>query len=1184
MERYSKKNNFTISIYVTLLLILSILPNFLITAVSATDTTTYICTKENVNTATEGATSTPYDFPEQYDIAEFTDDEYDDISVNDTHYVFDDYTTPTDQKYQYHRFIFLIDEDIEDIVQIDITCLGNGGLDLGGGTSKGHSMWVKQGSTYKKKDSGTGSLNEILSITYTSNFDDIIIDGYLECCHRSDYKSQTLGDASYIKTYYIEVKITYNPPGVNNPPETTLDDISNPAGYNDLITITGSASDTDGTISSVSLTIHNNTDNTGWTTTGWKSFSDFLFPSANDGSFDEKNEDWTYDCESAGVNWADGKQYTITALAYDNNLDFDLTAATDTFIYSNSMDNNAPTAYYLFGADQMQYAGKEYSFTTRHQDDDGASEIKYAYASIGTSPSDISFRCEPNTGSNPSVTITRGSSYISSATTSRTTITNGYDITWVYTIGWNWTHDDKSDIDYYAFTTDLNGANSDWYVSNQNADYENELIVKYVSFFLNDSAYSEDGNTFLTEDEWFRGGTGVKAEGVICYEGADTIYPPDDACDVRLYANNEDSDNVDTSLGGNGEFDTSFYITPSESGIDSDFDFEIRLENIASDLEGSGGGDTYINCGRDNQAPSTPTNVQCRPDGYEDTGETDDDTSIYLTWTNADDGNGSGISTGINGHGIYYAEIGDNTPDEIAYNDGKDTDTGATGALTYFVRACDNVGNYGPSASDTITVEITHPSCIIEYDNSKTTFKEEDELRIYANFTIAESNMDEDSIKIEIETNGDGDLSKTNMNKLSNNIWYYDWIIPSGNDEDGLFSIRVYGQDLDGKNISPNPTVEENKRIDNSIKIYDELIINSPSSIIEGSSFEILVTSNNKPVDSVLIIFNKEAYYTKLDGKTNLIAPHVEKDTIYQIIASKSNYIDNSTDILIQDSIETKKGYLRGIVTDNLSKPIDNALVCFLIDEISNIYKCIYTDENGEFTLHLEIGTYIVSAVKNGFIKEFQVVKITEDNESIIIFILQKEKNIINTQPLIDQELFFNYLVEDTVKDGTAGAIINVKEKKIMILYNNLSSTFEESDSGENIKFRISAPNGTPNKIIFVKITDNTFSSIKNMNNIKVKYDGSEIERLSLEEILDFNKNYESVAYSIFDSLQTENEKTYYLVIRANFSEHLVEIYTTTSKLPEVLGGIIALFYNLIFIALFAVILIGLIIYRIRHF
>ncbi|MCX6818723.1 MAG: hypothetical protein NT129_01850, partial [Candidatus Aenigmarchaeota archaeon] len=82
-----------------------------------------------------------------------------------------------------------------------------------------------------------------------------------------------------------------------------------------------------------------------------------------------------------------------------------------------------------------------------------------------------------------------------------------------------------------------------------------------------------------------------------------------------------------------------------------------------------------------------------RPDSYTDTGEVDDDTTIYFTW------NWTGNATAC------YAEIGDSTPDENAGLDGQDTDTGVAGLNTYYVR-CRNSTGYGNTASDTITINL----------------------------------------------------------------------------------------------------------------------------------------------------------------------------------------------------------------------------------------------------------------------------------------------------------------------------------------------------------------------------------------------------------------------------------------------------------------------------------------------
>jgi hypothetical protein len=1085
---------------------------------------------------------------------------------------------------------------------------------------------------------------------------------------------------------------TYSDP--NNPPDTTMDDIPDPADSSDVSTITGSASDTDGTISMVRLLIHNDTDLTGWTPSGWQDVTAYLDATPDDGSFNEANEDWTYDCSSAGVTWADGKQYTIVVLSLDDDLDFDPTPVGDTFTYSIPPPvNNAPTAQYYTGADSMQYAGKQYSFTTRHTDPDGASDIGHAYAAIGTSSTDLQFRCDPNAGSNPTVTVTYGSSYLigGSATAARSSTTNGWDITWTYTVDWDWTHDDLNNIDYYAYTKDNDGLDSGWQQSNQNADYENDIIVKSVSFTLDDSAYSEDENTILTEDEWFRGGVQVKATGVICYEGATSTYPSNDACDVRLFANSISTSCVDTSLGNSGEFDTGFYQTTSSSGTDNDYDFKVQLENIPSGgLEGSGGADKDINSARDNQAPSvitaswsesssylhiksntlyfsdlisgtvtatlsgtstddgvglekatfstesslasspqddltpsawsgdygiamaskdtaspaivtlydkvgntvsvnfeyiedtigpnTPSHVLCSPDAFGTGGEYDDDNTIYVNWSGEGD-SGSGVDD-------YYMEWNDNTPEEEpSGKDQKDTDNneGGDGTWKFYVRGKDNVGNWGSAAYDSITIDITNPSCIIQYDNTETIFKEGESLRIYAVFNEAGSNMDESSIKIEIDTQGNGDLGQTTMIKSDNTHWYYDWTIPTGTDENGPFTVKIYGKDNAGKTLSPNPTTDNSKQIDNSVQIPDKLSITAPSSVTEENSFQIIIKSENNPINNVKIKLNGGEYYTDINGIVILTAPTVDGDTYYTINAEKTGY--NSDSVQIQVLNIVKYGYIIGNVTDNNSKPIENALVCLLKGEDTKSYRCDYSDENGEYNITTEIGIYAAVASKEGYNSDIKTVEIIENYELVVNFRLIKNTTQESQVSSTDQEILFNYMIEDTSQEETAGAKIDVEENEIIILSEGLNANIQESELENAVTFKVNGPDGTYNKIIFVKATSKTLANVEDINSIHVRYDEEEIIRATLDSILNNAYSTESEpAWAVINSVDNNNEVTYYFsILVPSFSEHTIDIYAIKPIVPEVLGGVMAVIYNIIFILLIGLLIAGITVVRIRY-
>ncbi|HEC81417.1 MAG TPA: hypothetical protein ENI42_03195 [Thermoplasmatales archaeon] len=234
---------------------------------------------------------------------------------------------------------------------------------------------------------------------------------------------------------------------------------------------------------------------------------------------------------------------------------------------------------------------------------------------------------------------------------------------------------------------------------------------------IRDSAYSEDGNTDLTEGEWFRGGVGVKAAGVICYEGATTVYPPSDACDVQLWADGVDLGETydDDTLGSNGEFDTGFYQTPSTSGLDNDYDFKVTLTDFVSGAsEGSGGADPDINSARDNQAPtiSSPS-VSESSDYIYASGTTiyyGDDMSSAQSFTlqgSSSDGSGVGLDKATFPSNELGSPGDDTTPASWSgvYDNVENTDTW-TGTIT--VTVYDKVGNTN-TQEFTVNRDTTNP-------------------------------------------------------------------------------------------------------------------------------------------------------------------------------------------------------------------------------------------------------------------------------------------------------------------------------------------------------------------------------------------------------------------------------------------------------------------------------------------
>jgi hypothetical protein len=144
------------------------------------------------------------------------------------------------------------------------------------------------------------------------------------------------------------------------------------------------------------------------------------------------------------------------------------------------------------------------------------------------------------------------------------------------------------------------------------------------------------------------------------------------------------------------------------------------------------------------------------------------------------------------------------------------------GTFTVSIYAQDNVTNYlspYPKTSATKKIDNTAPTCAIAYNRSATYFKAGVALKIYANFTEGGSGIDETSLNINIDTAGNGDLANTSLSRTDNTHWYYNWAIPAGSDDDGTFTVKIWGRDNMSINLNPYPTTSATKNIDNTAPV-----------------------------------------------------------------------------------------------------------------------------------------------------------------------------------------------------------------------------------------------------------------------------------------------------------------------------------------------------------------------------
>jgi hypothetical protein len=186
---------------------------------------------------------------------------------------------------------------------------------------------------------------------------------------------------------------------------------------------------------------------------------------------------------------------------------------------------------------------------------------------------------------------------------------------------------------------------------------------------------------------------------------------------------------------------------------------------------------------------------------------------------------------------FYYSSNGGATWTLITANEANDgsyswdtTTAGGDGSnYKINITAVDGAGKIGYDISNaTFRVDNTPPSCIIAYNRSSTYLKDGTKLKIYANFTESGSGIDESTVKISIDAAGNGDLSNQSMSRTNNTHWYYDWTLPSGSDDDGVFTVEIWAKDNASNYMSPYPTTDGLKNIDNTAPSVSSATIISP--------------------------------------------------------------------------------------------------------------------------------------------------------------------------------------------------------------------------------------------------------------------------------------------------------------------------------------------------------------------
>ena len=391
-----------------------------------------------------------------------------------------------------------------------------------------------------------------------------------------------------------------------------------------------------------------------------------------------------------------------------------------TFTYTT---NTAPTVAITNDGDAI-YAGiEETSMQITYTDAEGYDDLDDVWIDLSNDDfASYDIRLSWNLDTNV-LTVTDSLSYLigtpndptESAGGSATGASGYYLITWKFIIDWDtdWNDDD---IDLRGDCDDESGSGATAVSDTDTGEtFDDELIFYDCDWTLSDSAYSEDGNTDLLDNEWFRGGVDVTIDGYISYEDSTSVHPPTTQVDVELWANgiDEGATYIDTLLGSSGYYyiETEF-PTPSTSGLDADYDFEVRFTgwagNSDTDNIGTHTGNYLCQSSRDNEIPSQTSYTMSSGTYYADI--TNDGTPT-ATNTGATDGSGSGLHATPYEH-LYRVNAGGwasytwraaATYDHPVSTSSQDVD--------FASRVRDKVGNTGSYSYDNDnTVDLVNPS------------------------------------------------------------------------------------------------------------------------------------------------------------------------------------------------------------------------------------------------------------------------------------------------------------------------------------------------------------------------------------------------------------------------------------------------------------------------------------------
>jgi len=274
-----------------------------------------------------------------------------------------------------------------------------------------------------------------------------------------------------------------------------------------------------------------------------------------------------------------------------------------------------------------------------------------------------------------------------------TVANDGVEKWWLnFSLVFNFTFPHEDPVDCFVNTTAVNGESTE-------DRFPGLFRVENDMEFIGGPQFMGEYQGDLLENDWIRGGENMSVSNLsVIYAGSSGITPHDDFFNVRV-----------TDTGGNTWWDNvssgeDIWIDVASRNV-TDVDEEYSIEIVEIPNSGISITNLTFPLRIDNEAPSPPTNLLCRADGF-DHKETEhtNKNEMYVTWDEVDDTD-SGLA------GYYYSDSNNSFTLDGNFTVEREiqVDDLPEGYATMYVWCVDQVGNVGRAAGSGILVDLTPP-------------------------------------------------------------------------------------------------------------------------------------------------------------------------------------------------------------------------------------------------------------------------------------------------------------------------------------------------------------------------------------------------------------------------------------------------------------------------------------------